>query len=61
MPEKAWHTLEGMYELLYDQLGLTFQTPEALMGTSVYRSLGYMRALCVWSVQYSIDHLESTK
>ena len=55
MNDKAWKTLEGMYDLLYNRLGLAFQTPEALMKPNVYRSLGYMRALCIWSVQYALD------
>ena len=59
MNDKAWKTLEGMYNLLYYQWGLQFQTPEALMKPNVYRSLGYMRALCIWSIQYSIDDLAS--
>jgi len=44
---------------LYNELGLAFQTPEALMKPNVYRSLGYMRPLCIWSVQYALDLLES--
>jgi non-lysosomal glucosylceramidase len=58
MHEKAWKTLEGMYNHLYNELGLAFQTPEALMKPNVYRSLGYMRPLCIWSVQYALDMLD---
>ena len=47
MNEQAWSTLKGMYDLMYNQLGLAFQTPEA-MRPGTYRSLGYMRALCIW-------------
>ena len=50
-----------MYDLLHNKLGLAFQTPEALMKPNVYRSLGYMRALCIWSVQYALDDLNSTE
>jgi non-lysosomal glucosylceramidase len=60
MNENAWKTLEGMYNLLYNKLGLAFQTPEALMKPNVYRSLGYMRPLCIWSVQYAIDDLDKS-
>jgi non-lysosomal glucosylceramidase len=60
MNENAWKTLEGMYNLLYNKLGLAFQTPEALMKPNVYRSLGYMRPLCIWSVQYAIDDLNKS-
>jgi non-lysosomal glucosylceramidase len=58
--DKAWQCLEGMYDLLYNQLGLAFQTPEALMRPNVYRSLGYMRALCIWSVQYALDDMSTS-
>lgn len=55
MNEQAWTTIEGMFNLCYNQLGLAFQTPEALMKSNVFRSLGYMRPLCIWSIQYAID------
>ncbi len=58
MNDKAWKIIEGMYHLLYNQLGLAFQTPEALFknkNKNVYRSLGYMRPLSVWSIQYALD------
>lgn len=55
MDSKAWTIVEGLYKLLYGKLGLTFQTPEALYGSNVYRSLGYMRGLSVWSIQYALD------
>jgi non-lysosomal glucosylceramidase len=57
MNEKAWKTLEGMYDLLYNKLGLAFQTPEALLKSNTYRSLGYMRPLCIWSIQYAINEI----
>lgn len=56
MDEKAWKTLEGMYDLIYNQFGLAFQTPEAIMKENfveIYRSLGYMRPLCIWSVYFA--------
>ncbi len=55
MDKNAWTIVEGMYKLLYDKLGLAFQTPEALFGSNVYRSLGYMRPLSVWSIQYALN------
>ena len=58
MKDQAWKIIESMYSLLYDELGLSFQIPEALLGTNQYRSLGYMRALCVWSIQYSLNQLD---
>ena len=31
--------------------------PEALLKSNVFRSLGYMRPLCIWSIQYAIDNM----
>lgn len=55
MNDKAWVIVEGMYKLLYEKLGLIFQTPEALFNVNVYRSLGYMRGLSIWSIQYALN------
>ena len=55
MENQAWKTIEGLYHLCYNQLGLAFQMPEAIFKNNVYRSLGYMRPLCVWSIQYAIE------
>lgn len=46
----AWKTIGGMVDLLTNRIGLTFETPEAL-GIRHYRSVGYMRPLCIWAVQ----------
>ena len=61
MDEKAWETVNGLYELCYNRLGLAFQMPEALMRDNLCRSLGYMRALGIWAIQYAIDQRESEK
>ena len=58
MDDRAWQIIEGMYTLLYNKLGLAFQTPEALFKKNVYRSLGYMRPLSIWSIQYALDELK---
>ena len=42
MPDKAWKSIEGMYNLCYNQLGLAFQMPEAILKSNVFRSLGYI-------------------
>ena len=59
MEKEACQMLEAMYELLYNHLGLAFQTPEALVKTSIFRSLGYMRPLCIWSVLYAFENRNS--
>ncbi len=61
MDEKAWNVINGLYELCYDKLGLAFQMPEALMKGNVFRSLGYMRALGIWSIQYALDDMKLGK
>ncbi len=44
--------------MCWDELGYFFQTPEAYERSVNYRSLGYMRALAIWSVQWAIEQLE---
>lgn len=61
MDDKAWSIIEGLYNLCYNEMGLAFQMPEAIIKKNKYRSLGYMRALCIWSVQYAIEQLRQTK
>ena len=61
MSEKAWNIITGLYNLCYNELGLAFQMPEALMKDTEYRSLGYMRALGIWSIQYALDDLSNQK
>ena len=59
MEDKAWKTIEGLYHWCYNQLGLAFQMPEAILKNNIYRSLGYMRPLCIGSIQYAIENLNS--
>ena len=40
---------------------LAFQMPEAIMKNNSCRSLGYMRALGIWSIQYALDDIKSKK
>ena len=59
MDEKAWNVVNGLYELCYNKLGLAFQMPEALLKNNSCRSLGYMRALGIWGIQYALDDLNT--
>jgi len=61
MNEKAWSIIENLYRLMYNELGLAFQTPEAILKKNRYRSLGYMRALCIWSIQYAIESVKKNE
>lgn len=57
MNDTAWQTIRGLYNLCYNELGLAFQMPEAIFKSNVFRSLGYMRPLCIWSIQYAIEDM----
>ncbi|PZC83702.1 hypothetical protein B5X24_HaOG207229 [Helicoverpa armigera] len=53
MHEEAFATAGGMYKTL-TQMGLSFETPEALYENGNHRSVGYMRPLAVWSMYQAI-------
>ena len=55
MLSEAFQTSYGVYREVYEQRGLAYQTPEAYMDNSIYRSLGYMRPLSIWSIQWAIE------
>lgn len=48
---EAFDTARGIYETVYNKIGLGFATPEALHAQKIYRSLGYMRPLSIWAMQ----------
>uniref|UniRef100_T1JDY2 Non-lysosomal glucosylceramidase n=1 Tax=Strigamia maritima TaxID=126957 RepID=T1JDY2_STRMM len=56
MFEEGMNTAKGMYTTIYDQLGLGFQTPEAIYAEKNCRSLGYMRPLSIWAVQWALQN-----
>ncbi|XP_014676714.1 PREDICTED: non-lysosomal glucosylceramidase-like isoform X2 [Priapulus caudatus] len=59
MVEEGFHTAEGVYRSCYERLGLGFQTPEALYAPrQKFRSLGYMRALAIWSIQWALENVQ---
>ena len=53
MHEEAFVTAGGLYNSL-TQMGLAFETPEALYENGNHRSVGYMRPLAVWSMYQAI-------
>lgn len=55
MDEEAFRCAGGLYKLVYERIGLGFQTPEALYEKDCYRSIGYMRPLSIWSMQLALD------
>lgn len=55
MLKEAFITAKGMYKSCWEELGMAFQTPEAILKHNHYRSLAYMRPLSIWGMQYALD------
>lgn len=53
--KEGFATAEGTYRSVYEQLGMAYQTPEALFCEKQFRSLGYMRPLSIWSMQAALE------
>ena len=53
--DQGWQTAYGAYRMCYERYGLAYQTPEAYFDDRRYRSLGYMRPLAIWSIQYALE------
>jgi non-lysosomal glucosylceramidase len=51
--EEAFSTAWGIFNVTYQQRGYWFQTPEAWDEKGNYRSLGYMRPLSIWAMQWA--------
>lgn len=56
MWKEGMKTAEGMYRIIYEDLGLGFQTPEAIYQKNHYRAPGYMRALAIWAIHWAIQN-----
>lgn len=56
--EEAFQTAWGAYHVCWEWYGLAFQTPEAYMMDKHYRSLGYMRPLAIWSMQFALEKFQ---
>ncbi|KAL0422211.1 UNVERIFIED_CONTAM: Non-lysosomal glucosylceramidase [Sesamum latifolium] len=56
MVETAFKTAVGVYEVAWSEQasGYAFQTPEAWDFEGRYRSLGYMRPLAIWAMQWAL-------
>nr|XP_048335999.1 non-lysosomal glucosylceramidase isoform X1 [Ziziphus jujuba var. spinosa] len=54
--DMAFQTAGGIYEAAWSEggLGYSFQTPEAWNTYDEYRSLGYMRPLAIWAMQWAL-------
>jgi non-lysosomal glucosylceramidase len=53
MMQEADQTAWGVYNVVYQQRGYWFRTPEAWFDNGDYRASLYMRPLAVWSMEYS--------
>ncbi|CRL08231.1 CLUMA_CG021033, isoform A [Clunio marinus] len=49
------NTAGGLYNSMTENIGLAFETPEAVYEKSCYRSIGYMRPLSIWSMQSAYE------
>ncbi|KAL3538486.1 hypothetical protein ACH5RR_001852 [Cinchona calisaya] len=56
MMEMAFRTAGGVHEVAWakEGFGYSFQTPEAWNMEGKYRSLGYMRPLGIWAMQWAL-------
>ena len=45
-----------LFKTGWERFGYQFATPEAWEQSGNYRSLGYMRPLAVWAIQYALEH-----
>ena len=59
MMDEGWQVGYGAYHVCYERYGLAYQTPEAYFDDRRYRSLGYMRPLCIWAMQQSLEKFQS--
>ncbi|PIK61130.1 putative non-lysosomal glucosylceramidase-like [Apostichopus japonicus] len=55
MLDEGFQTASGIYHTCFNRAGLAYQTPEGFMKRKVYRSLGYMRPLSIWAMQYAFE------
>lgn len=53
MHKEAFATAGGMHDTLV-QMGLSYETPEALYANGNHRSVGYMRPLAIWGMYQAI-------
>ncbi|XP_011314940.1 non-lysosomal glucosylceramidase [Fopius arisanus] len=53
MVDEGFCTAEGVYRTVYENIGMGFETPEALYENNYYRAIGYMRPLAIWAIQHA--------
>ncbi|VVC26259.1 Hypothetical protein CINCED_3A006003 [Cinara cedri] len=55
--EEGFNTAKGIYDTVYNKIGMAYETPEAIYSKKAYRSVGYMRPLSIWSIQVALDNV----
>eukprot|EP01060_Flectonema_neradi_P000082 TRINITY_DN10069_c0_g1_i1.p1 TRINITY_DN10069_c0_g1~~TRINITY_DN10069_c0_g1_i1.p1 ORF type:complete len:856 (+),score=82.28 TRINITY_DN10069_c0_g1_i1:69-2636(+) len=55
MKDEAIVTMKGLYDSIYSDFGFWFNTPEAWLHDGSFRSVGYMRPLCAWSIPWALQ------
>ncbi len=60
MKKEAYQTAKGIFNMVYEDYGLWFQTPEALSAHESVRAISYMRPLAVWAIQWALDRESGT-
>lgn len=56
--EEGFKTAKGIYNTVYNNIGMAYETPEALYSKKAYRGVGYMRPLSIWSIQMALKNLK---
>ena len=51
----AFNTAKGIHDGGWQKFGYWFNTPEGWERSGNYRSLGYMRPLAIWAMQYCAE------
>jgi non-lysosomal glucosylceramidase len=55
LDEEAFKTIRGIYQVIYEDYGLWFQTPEAVSKQCNVRAISYMRPLAIWALQWELE------
>jgi non-lysosomal glucosylceramidase len=57
LSDEAFRTARGIFNMVYEDYGLWFQTPEALSAFESVRAISYMRPLAVWAIQWELERM----
>jgi len=55
MKKEAFAAVKGIFNMIYEDYGLWFQTPEALSVDESTRAISYMRPLAIWAIQMELN------